>query len=105
MNDTPRERLLARHAGATAELDALRRAALPAERVALRDLWRELFWVRRAAWGALAAAWLVILAVRLAQPAQPPPAPAGARADALYAWRETRRLLDHDLFAEDRPLR
>ena len=75
MNQSPRDWLLARHAEAEPELDALRRAALPKIRSGWRGIGRELFWRDRFVWVALAAVWVVISAVRLSQSpiSQPPP--------------------------------
>lgn len=101
-----RDSLLARHAGAQPALDALRRAALPPERLSLREAWREFFQVRRTAWSAIAAVWVAILAANLVSKNSAPPTPADPRerAAALLAWRETQEQLDV-LFAEDRSLR
>lgn len=71
MNRTPRDWLLARHAAAGPMLDALRGAALPEPRLGGREFLRELFRPARPAWTALAAVWLVLLVIRVAQPAPP----------------------------------
>ncbi len=89
MNKPLRDHLLARHAAATLRLDALRRSALPPADVAWREVLRELFRPHRAAWRALAFAWLVLLVLQFAvvNPASPPalagPAPSP---EAVAAW-------------------
>ena len=101
---SPRDWLLARHAPATARLDALRRAALPvAPDRARRDYpWRELlravFWPSRRTGFAVAGVWILLLAVHLATrrpaPVRPgAPVPAGSFA----AWLA--RIQSHDTLA------
>lgn len=68
---TPREILLARHADASAELDALRRSVVaelkPAESPGwLAVAWRELFWQPRLVWTGLAAVWVFLLGGNIA---------------------------------------
>jgi hypothetical protein len=71
MNDpqSTRDWLLARHASATPQLDALRRAALPraAEEINWREFLARVFRPHRLAWRTLAAVWLVLAALHLAQ--------------------------------------
>ncbi|HOY58117.1 MAG TPA: hypothetical protein PK640_08260 [Verrucomicrobiota bacterium] len=75
---TPRELLLARHAGARMRLDALRREVV-AEHVCPLDaleprlasggltvFWRQFVWSGRWAWSGLALAWVTILGLHLA---------------------------------------
>jgi hypothetical protein len=104
---TPREVLLTRHKAAEPKLDALRERALATlsgpteERSAVRqfiELCRNCFHVPQFAWGGLAAAWLVIIALNFAardsasrQPVaftqnRPP-------VETLQAVREQKRLL------------
>ncbi len=84
---TPRQILLERHLSATAQLNAIRREVLatelgqgrvsagePRRLVILQQLWRELVWPCRRAWGALAAAWAVLLILQLALVSSPTPA-------------------------------
>jgi hypothetical protein len=84
---TPRDLLLSRHAQAQARLDALRREIVaehvgpsvetepPALAGGLVQLWNELFRTSRRTWIALAAAWLIILTLNLANDYHPPPTP------------------------------
>lgn len=91
---TPREILLSRHAYATPQLDALRRAALhhvtPAGQPFFAQLWRELFWSPRRVWAGLAAAWLVIIAANwsMGEPASSAAPPPTASAERLALWRQ-----------------
>jgi len=75
---TPREILLARHRAADAKLDAIRRSALAAAgephlsthhaaTVILRALWRELVFPCRHVWTGLAAVWVLLLIINVAQ--------------------------------------
>jgi hypothetical protein len=104
---TPREVLLARHQAAEAKLDAVRRDVLdnlaPGEnrRSGRVDNFvatcRELFRLPRWAWGGLAAAWLVIVALNIAAretPARQPSPPIIAKrsSDTLQALREQKQL-------------
>jgi len=69
----------------------------------LKTLWREIISPCRRVWGGLAAAWLVILAVNLAQrePGQPDLTPAAAR-EMAGRLRDQQRLLN-ELFASRTP--
>jgi hypothetical protein len=77
----PRDWLLARHAGQEAQLDALRRAALPAPALSWPEALREIFRPHRRLWQALGAAWLLMAVFhftsspgpRRVNPAGPPP--------------------------------
>lgn len=72
MNRTSRDLLLSRHAGAVSRLDELRGAAVAGERpVPARELLSALFLPQRRLWLGLAAAWIVLLALNLFQPARP----------------------------------
>jgi hypothetical protein len=73
-DQSPRALLLARHAAAAPQLDALRRAALPPAEISWQEFVAGIFRPHRAAWGALAAVWLVLLALHFAviRPARPP---------------------------------
>ena len=105
---TPREVLLARHKAAERKLDSVRDQVLttlttPAEKkrtVAghFLESCRNCFRVPRFAWGGLAAAWLVIVALNLAArdaaPGQPTAfAQKRQPAETLQAVREQKRLL------------
>lgn len=105
MNDpkTPRELLLARHAGATASLDLLRRNALPPTRSTLRDVFHELFHPHRTAWRVIAAAWVALALFHLTaeRPALPPNSPAPSP-EAVVAWLS--QLKSHETVVQvDRP--
>jgi hypothetical protein len=71
---TPRDLLLARHSGVETKLERLSErvvAGLPgySERTAdVRPCWLDWFWPRPVAWGAIAAAWIVVAAIHLATP-------------------------------------
>lgn len=76
---TPRDWLLARHASASPQLDALRRAALPnatspAEDITWREFLARIFRPHRLAWRALAAVWIALVALHLSQPRGSAPA-------------------------------
>jgi hypothetical protein len=63
------------------------------------------FGVERWAWGAIAAAWLVIFALRAATPALPPPSgPAMSMAEFEHHWREVRRYAATDLLPPEPPM-
>jgi hypothetical protein len=98
---SPRDWLLARHAGATPRLDELRRAALPTLTPSLtwREFFGELFRPHRLAWRTLAAVWIVLLVFHLAlgrpsPSSKPTPAPAP---EAMIAW--FRQLQSHETLA------
>jgi hypothetical protein len=62
------------------------------------------FGVERWAWGAVAAAWLVIFALRATTPALPPPSgPAMSMAELERHWREVRRYAAMDLLPPEPP--
>ena len=105
---TPREILLGRHQSARPKLDALREQSLaalagPAEEqpsafLRFIDRCRNCFRVPRFAWGGLAAAWLVIIALHFTardSVSQPSDAFTESRpsAETLQAVREQKRLL------------
>ena len=104
---TPREILLARHQAAEPKLDAVRDRALAAllldESTVKRrgPGWlaacREFFRIPRAAWGGLAAAWLVIIALNTASRdtvtiSSAPVQEAKRSPETLQALREQKRL-------------
>ena len=116
---TPRELLLARHQAAAPKLDAIRREVVTAEfksvgqasrlspsemmkrsetgaTPVLRLLWQELIWPSRRIWTGLAAVWVLIFIVNVAQrdPAEvlARKTPASAT-DAILAWRQQERML------------
>lgn len=66
---SPRDWLLARHAPAQPQLDALRRSALPAhlEDISVREFLARLFRPQRRAWQTLALIWLALLALQFSQ--------------------------------------
>lgn len=111
---TPRELLLKKHQGANAGLDSLRRQILETEcrgkalnsrletcgirslpRVALK-LWSELIQPARRVWAGFALAWLMILAVNVADSDHSQPAQAKAKpvsAGTLLAFKERQKIL------------
>lgn len=95
----PRDWLLARHARATTQLDALRRSALPAPDLTWREILAALFHPHRAAWRALVVAWLVMATVYFVQTrterSSPHPRPSP---DALADW--LRQLQTHETLAQ-----
>ena len=109
---TPREVLLARHQKAEPKLDALREQVLATISEAPRtksswvercvDFWSNLFRRPRFAWGGLAAAWLVIIALNVASretvTTTAGPVPEARRTpETLQALREQRRLFAAEL--------
>jgi hypothetical protein len=104
---TPREILLARHQAAEPKLDALREQVLATinEPVREKSSWferfaegsRNLIRIPRFAWGGLAAAWLVVIALHFAaRDSAPKQSVAFAQnrpAATLQAVREQKRLL------------
>ncbi len=117
---TPRELLLARHRAAEPKLDALRREVVAAElnnqatreqsfKVSLvtsllccsNKLWRELVWPCRRTWAALAAVWVVLALVHLAQRDGSPPALAQSAPTAgmILTFRDQQEILN-ELFAD-----
>lgn len=103
MNDpkTPRNWLLARHAPAQPQLDALRRAALPAsaEDITWREFLARLFRPHRVVWQALAAVWIALVAFQLSQPSTSHRATQPAvSAEAIAAW--LRQSKTHEALAQ-----
>jgi hypothetical protein len=113
---TPRDLLFARHQAAAPKLDAIRRAAVAAagdrHNFAGRrpptaatniflTLWQELFLPGRRIWSGLAGAWVLIIAVNLAQH-DPSPTGKAAPAPAMMSFREQQRLMN-ELFADRLP--
>jgi len=116
---TPRDILFARHQAAAPKLDALRHElvaelnnketkeqSFPALLVASllgcsNKLWLELVWPCRRVWTGLAAAWLIILAVNLAQH-EPSPAGKMNAAPAMMSFRDQQRWMN-ELFADRTP--
>lgn len=116
---TPREILLARHRAAEDRLDAIRHAVVaelnnqgtkeqsqPTSLVAsllgcFNQLWLELFWPSRRTWAGLAAAWLVILAVNLAQ-RDPAPSAGAPGTPVMMSLAEQQHWLNQ-LFADRLP--
>ena len=114
---TPRDILFARHQAATPKLDAIRaevvrelnnkgtkEQSFPASLVASflgcsNKLWQELFLPSRRLWSGLAAAWLLILAVNLAQREPSPACKMVASAPAMMSLREQQRWMN-ELFAD-----
>jgi hypothetical protein len=96
---TPRDWLLDRHISVAAQIDALRRASLPAATPSPVGILREIFRPHRTAWRVLATAWLLLLVFRLTVgrpipgPALPQPSP-----DAVAAWFA--QLKSHETFAQ-----
>jgi len=110
---TPRELLFARHQAAAPKLDAIRQSAVAtvcdrhelseqrsqnAHATIFQTLWQELFLPSRRIWSGLAAVWLLILTINLAQHG---PSPAGKiTADpAMMSFREQQRWMN-ELFAD-----
>jgi hypothetical protein len=97
---TPRELLLARHQSAEPALDRLTREVVramapPTEAEPHRaPRWADWLWPSPAAWGAVAAAWLVVVGFNLASTPPRPERPALARQspEILQALREQRQL-------------
>ena len=94
---SPRDWLLARNARATADLDALRRSALPHPSITWREFLGELFRPHRTAWRALALLWLTLAIVHFSRSPGAPPGPS-APADAFAAWLH--QLKSHETFAQ-----
>ena len=63
--NTIRNTLFTRHAGAVQNLDRLRHDALPRREMTSVEFLREIFRPYRRAWMAMAAAWLLLVAVEL----------------------------------------
>lgn len=105
---TPRNILLTRHQMADSKLDAVRARALaalaphPSQPQPFAERWlmacQEFFRIPRAAWGGLAAVWLVILGLNFATQETVPATPTALRAETkrspetLQALREQQRL-------------
>lgn len=100
---TPREILFDRHRSVEPKLDSLRARAITeletksrAESAGWLESLREMFRIPRMAWGGLAAAWLVIIALNFASresdPARPAPQEAKRSPETLLALREQKRL-------------
>lgn len=113
---TPRDILLARHQATAPKLDAVRqsavaavcaRRALPEQRsqvattTIFKTLWQELFLPSRRIWSGLAAIWLLILAINLAQHDSSPAGKMTA-APAMMSFREQQRWMN-ELFADRAP--
>lgn len=120
---TPREILLARHRAAEPKLDALRQAALATVRdrratsdearewrlsgvaaIVFHTLWRELIFPCRRVWTGLAAVWILLFVVNLAQQDRggTPAAGAGPSAPMVLAYYQQEKMLqalvaDHTL--------
>lgn len=96
---SPREWLLARHEAVAVRLDAIRLSRLPPEPCSWRDFLRELFLPQRTAWTALAAVWVALGIVHLAQrstrsvPTAVPPRP-----EAVAEW--LRQIKSHESLAQ-----
>jgi hypothetical protein len=114
---TPREILILRHQAASPKLDAIRQSAVAAlggrrdfsapqsQTVAttlFQTLWQELFLPSRRVWSGLAAVWLLILAVNLAQHDSAPTGKISA-APAMMSFREQQRWMN-ELFADRAPV-
>lgn len=98
---TPRELLLSRHRQAEASLDAVRAQVVaslerpaPARRESFFSIMRAVFALPRPVWGALAAAWLVIVALNVActGPTNRPVTLAAQTPASRQALAEQRRL-------------
>jgi hypothetical protein len=113
---TPRDILFARHQAAAPKLDAIRQSAVATvyDRRALAEprsqvtattifqtLWQELFLPSRRIWGSLAAVWLLILVINLAQHDSSPAGKMTA-APAMMSFREQQRWMN-ELFADRVP--
>ena len=113
---TPRDILFAHHRAVAPKLDAVRQSALTAvcDRHALPEqqsrtvpitifqtLWQELFLPSRHIWSGLAAVWLLILTINLAQQ-EPSPAGKMTAAPAMMSFREQQRWMN-ELFADRAP--
>ena len=85
---TPRDLLLNRRATALPQLDALRRAALPALAFSWRQFTGELFRPHRHVWQVIACVWLGLLAwnFSFARAANPSAAVAPPPPEAVTAW-------------------
>jgi len=116
---TPRDILLARHQAAAPKLDDIRCEVVRQLNnketkeqsqapffVAwllgcLDKIWQELFLPSRRVWSGLAAVWLLILAVNIAQH-EPSPAGKMTAAPAMMSFREQQRWMN-ELFADRTP--
>ncbi|MDD5139413.1 MAG: hypothetical protein PHY43_04020 [Verrucomicrobiales bacterium] len=116
---TPRNILFARHQAAAPKLDALRREVVaelnnqgaktqslltsfaPLRLCVLNNIWLELVWPCRRIWTGLAAVWLLILTINLAQH-EPSPAGKMTAAPAMMSFREQQRWMN-ELFADRAP--
>lgn len=116
---TPRDILFARHQAAAPKLDAIRRKVVAGlnhqdtkaqSRTVnlvfwclggLNKLWLELVWPCRRIWMGLAAVWLLILTINLAQH-EPSSTGKMTAAPALMSFREQQRWMN-DLFADRVP--
>jgi hypothetical protein len=83
----PRDWLLARHQSVVPQLEAIRRAALPATTTTWRGFIRELFHPHRKVWSALAIVWiaLVIFHFSTAHP-QPPRLANPPTSEEMATW-------------------
>jgi len=97
---TPRDILIERHRHIEPQLDAIRRRALAgltsSQAGLLSKVWMELIWPCRHAWGALAATWVVVLAVNLQMKvtvAPVPTPPSVAQREMARTLEEQRRFL------------
>jgi hypothetical protein len=105
MKQTPREALLARHADAVPELDALRLAVLPQPPLGAVEFLRELFLPARHAWVALALVWLLLAAFQFSSRNAPAnPSPAGTLPQRFALCSTSNAQLDA-LLSETRALR
>lgn len=113
---TPREILLNRHRAAGPKLDAIRRTVVSdLNNKATKELslaqsfvasflrcsnlfWRKLILPSRRTWAGLAAVWLILLAINLAQH-EPTPVGQAPAAPAMMSFREQQRLMN-ELFAD-----
>ncbi len=116
---TPREILLARNSAATPKLDAIRRKVVEKLQISARKeqswpaalvawlincsntFWLELIWPCRRIWTGLAAIWLLILAVNLAQHEATPAGKISA-APVLMSFSEQQRWMN-ERFADRAP--
>jgi hypothetical protein len=117
---TPRDLLLTRHQAAAPKLDAIRRAVVaelnnqgtkeqsfPAALVSWllgcsKKFWQELIFPSRRIWSGLAAVWVFIFAVNVAQ-REPASAVKISSAPVMMSLREQQRWMN-ELFAERGPL-